>query len=511
MQQIHAEHQRLSGDGFTAWAVYPRCKGQSDSYIEGCFGHSQNEVMPYTPRPGVQQPTKAYAESRREPSETTKTKAKIYERCELAQELRFKHKIPIEQVATWVCIAKHESDFNTAAIGRLNLDGSEDHGLFQISDIYWCSPPGTGTACGVECSKFEDSDISDDVACMAKIFDEHQLLSGDGFNAWAVYRPHCLGRAQSYIEGCFKEDKPQPAVTQPQKTAYRPVTTKQSFYDTKTLIDTTIRTSKTAKNWQTTQKVAKTSPVKMTVVKTAEKLPVTTQQSVSSFDTYFNNVARRPTNNDINPQQKRVTFKQPATTKSPITWRLLNEVKLNNNQPATRRTTLGNPSSSLKSSPVTPATKSTLTNARTTVRTTLKDQKVLQSHAPTPLKRTAATPKPFDLFSFYLNGYTTKAIPYQPVQFSDRSTVIIKKAETSNRPTSSSTYNAAKNNPITTTAKSQKIRKEPTTVRPLSVYNAFNDYSVKSNRIGRLVPNVTPHSIDYLLKLTTPRPAFKRS
>ena len=37
-----------------------------------------------------------------------------------------------------VCLAQHESSLNTAAIGRLNYDGSVDHGLFQISDIYWC-------------------------------------------------------------------------------------------------------------------------------------------------------------------------------------------------------------------------------------------------------------------------------------------------------------------------------------------------------------------------------------
>jgi hypothetical protein len=32
-----------------------------------------------------------------------------------------------------LCIAKHESDLNTAAIGTLNANGSKDHGIFQVS------------------------------------------------------------------------------------------------------------------------------------------------------------------------------------------------------------------------------------------------------------------------------------------------------------------------------------------------------------------------------------------
>lgn len=106
--------------------------------------------------------------------------AKIYDRCELAQELRDLHEIPDNQLATWICIANHESNFNTAAVNR----GSGDHGLFQISQLFWCSPPGQGYACGVPCSAFTDDDIEDDVICARRIFREHKRLSGDGFNAW---------------------------------------------------------------------------------------------------------------------------------------------------------------------------------------------------------------------------------------------------------------------------------------------------------------------------------------
>ena len=52
-----------------------------------------------------------------------------------------------------ICLVRWESDFNTSAIGSLNADGSLDHGLFQISDLYWCDLTGQGMdgACGLSC------------------------------------------------------------------------------------------------------------------------------------------------------------------------------------------------------------------------------------------------------------------------------------------------------------------------------------------------------------------------
>jgi hypothetical protein len=36
-------------------------------------------------------------------------------------------------VATGICIARHESSLNTAALGPINRDGSRDNGIFQVS------------------------------------------------------------------------------------------------------------------------------------------------------------------------------------------------------------------------------------------------------------------------------------------------------------------------------------------------------------------------------------------
>lgn len=53
---------------------------------------------------------------------------------------------------TGICLVRWESNFNTSAIGSLNSDGSLDHGLFQISDLFWCDhQQGMDSACGLTC------------------------------------------------------------------------------------------------------------------------------------------------------------------------------------------------------------------------------------------------------------------------------------------------------------------------------------------------------------------------
>ncbi|KAB0792620.1 hypothetical protein PPYR_14579 [Photinus pyralis] len=132
--------------------------------------------------------------------------ARVYKRCELARELLEVHEIPKAQLATWVCIANYESHYNTSA----HNSRSGDHGLFQISELYWCSPPGEGLACGVSCAELKDDDIEDDVVCARRIFRQHQRLTGDGFNAWAVYKRHCNDKehVRSFLRGCSETNGP---------------------------------------------------------------------------------------------------------------------------------------------------------------------------------------------------------------------------------------------------------------------------------------------------------------
>lgn len=120
--------------------------------------------------------------------------ARVYERCELARDL-VKLGVSRDDVATWVCIAFHESRFDTAARNPF----SGDHGLLQISELYWCGP---GKACGAPCSAFRDEDISDDVRCALQIHEEHTRLQGNGFLAWVVYPQHCKHNAKKYLVDC---------------------------------------------------------------------------------------------------------------------------------------------------------------------------------------------------------------------------------------------------------------------------------------------------------------------
>lgn len=198
LQKIYAEHLRIHGSGYSAWPIYDLHCRQPKDFIKDCLSDSKKSHIEQQFGKGSLAKLKSVAEFKRA--------HKIYERCELARELYYVHDLPFEQIAKWVCIARYESNYNTSAIGRLNADGSGDHGLFQISDIYWCSPPGKGWVCGLSCAKLENADISDDVQCMLKIYAEHQRLSGDGFNAWSVYQPHCKNNADQFVSGCFEND-----------------------------------------------------------------------------------------------------------------------------------------------------------------------------------------------------------------------------------------------------------------------------------------------------------------
>ncbi|XP_053624980.1 uncharacterized protein LOC128683393 [Plodia interpunctella] len=120
--------------------------------------------------------------------------ARVFRNCELAKELQ-EYGVERDHIATWVCIAFHESRLDTAAQNY----GSGDHGIFQISELFWCGP---GKACGVPCSAFRDDDIRDDIKCSLQIHEEHTRLQGNGFLAWVVYPQHCKQNTKKYLADC---------------------------------------------------------------------------------------------------------------------------------------------------------------------------------------------------------------------------------------------------------------------------------------------------------------------
>lgn len=203
VRKIFKEHQRLFGNGFQAWAVYPLyCNRDTTKYIQGCFENEiDNSINIIDEEKPLPIPEDEEGDGYEFPP--LPTKPKIYDPCELAKELRYVHKLPEDQISKWVCIVEHESNYNTAA----RNPGSGDHGLFQISEQYWCSRNSVGYGCNANCAAFRDNNIADDVKCVRRIYDEHTAISGDGFNAWAVYPFYCKGDTSRYIERCKKMEQ----------------------------------------------------------------------------------------------------------------------------------------------------------------------------------------------------------------------------------------------------------------------------------------------------------------
>lgn len=189
MKQILEEHGGLTGDGFDAWDVFTKkCKNNLEIYTRGCFPDSASSNPPSNVN---------FQE---------KPKGLVFNQCQLARELVFNHQIKMDDVAKWVCISRWMSSYNTSAIGKVSQTGPISHGIFQISDEYWCFSPGIGLKCEIPCERLLDSDITDDVKCMKLILEEHGGLSGDGFEAWDIYTKRCKANLSRYTQGCFDGD-----------------------------------------------------------------------------------------------------------------------------------------------------------------------------------------------------------------------------------------------------------------------------------------------------------------
>uniref|UniRef100_A0A8D0KJ07 Glycosyl hydrolases family 22 (GH22) domain-containing protein n=1 Tax=Salvator merianae TaxID=96440 RepID=A0A8D0KJ07_SALMN len=128
--------------------------------------------------------------------------AKVYERCELAAALKRGglDRYHGYSLGNWVCMAYHESRYNTRAVGPPNSDGSRDYGIFQINSRWWCDNGRRPTAngCRKPCSAFTTDNISDDIECAKRIVRDPQ-----GMNAWVAWSRYCKGTDLSrWTRGC---------------------------------------------------------------------------------------------------------------------------------------------------------------------------------------------------------------------------------------------------------------------------------------------------------------------
>ncbi|XP_032309534.1 lysozyme E-like [Drosophila ananassae] len=122
---------------------------------------------------------------------------RTFDRCSLAKEMSALG-VPRDQLARWTCIAQHESGFRTNVVGATNSNGSNDYGIFQINNYYWCAPPSgrfSYNECGLSCNALLTDDITHSVRCAQKV------LSQQGWSAWSTWH-FCSGSLPS-IDSCF--------------------------------------------------------------------------------------------------------------------------------------------------------------------------------------------------------------------------------------------------------------------------------------------------------------------
>lgn len=119
--------------------------------------------------------------------------AVVFSRCGLANELSARGFLDLPN---WVCLVEAESSRDTSAIGPPNSDGSQDFGLFQINNYYWCGMGAPGGDCNVDCYALTDDSIVDDSACAKLIYGRH------GFSAWYGWQRECDGQTLPDLSGC---------------------------------------------------------------------------------------------------------------------------------------------------------------------------------------------------------------------------------------------------------------------------------------------------------------------
>lgn len=175
MKRIYEKERDASGNGFSNVPTYQAlCQDKSDEYLNGC--NVKAVVRPIQ-------------------------KSIIYDRCDLAEELFIQQNVPLEDVGVWVCLASRDN-YNASLVGPLAVDGENRHyGLWHISSKWWCSQDGRGGRCQIECSKLTDIDVTDDLECARKIYEE-TAQTGDGFTAWPYYTSHCKEHASDYVKNC---------------------------------------------------------------------------------------------------------------------------------------------------------------------------------------------------------------------------------------------------------------------------------------------------------------------
>ncbi|KAM8709435.1 hypothetical protein ACLKA7_016268 [Drosophila subpalustris] len=122
--------------------------------------------------------------------------SRTMDRCSLARELADLG-VPRDQLSKWTCIAQHESSFRTGITGKKNKNGTNDYGIFQINNKFWCQSESrrSHNECKISCNDLLTDDIASSVRCARKI------QGKQGWKAWSTWK-FCKGDLPS-IDSCF--------------------------------------------------------------------------------------------------------------------------------------------------------------------------------------------------------------------------------------------------------------------------------------------------------------------
>ncbi|XP_069748527.1 lysozyme C-1/C-2-like [Narcine bancroftii] len=137
----------------------------------------------------------------------TVVSAEVFSRCQIVHAIKNSKLIDFTQysVADWVCMASHESSYNTLAVNyQRGSDGkiwSADYGIFQINSKWWCVDtmfPFGANGCHVNCNSFltNNADLQPSIDCAAIIVQQQ------GMEAWTSWVNNCKGKWIAYYSWC---------------------------------------------------------------------------------------------------------------------------------------------------------------------------------------------------------------------------------------------------------------------------------------------------------------------
>uniref|UniRef100_A0A1I8MC29 Lysozyme n=1 Tax=Musca domestica TaxID=7370 RepID=A0A1I8MC29_MUSDO len=118
------------------------------------------------------------------------------DRCTLVKRM-YAMGVPKSELPKWACIADRESNYRLHVVGPKNRDGTQDYGVFQINNRWWCKDASgrkTANGCKIACNDLLDN-LDNSIKCALTVKKEQ------GWKAWSTLK-FCEGKLPS-VNSCF--------------------------------------------------------------------------------------------------------------------------------------------------------------------------------------------------------------------------------------------------------------------------------------------------------------------